>query len=98
MDILQNVDIGTLLLLGAGLAVLCVVGMILFFGLQLIGSAFGVLIGFIELFSGVVTGGPVAWCGCLVLIAACLLCVGTVLLYSTCTANPTAMNFCAIFP
>jgi hypothetical protein len=98
MDILQNVDIGTLLLLGVGLAVLCAVGLILFFGLQLIGSAFGVLYGFVQLFSGIVTGGPVAWCGCLMLIFACILCVGTVLLYSTCSANPSAMNFCSIFP
>ncbi|MCB9451707.1 MAG: hypothetical protein H6672_09720 [Anaerolineaceae bacterium] len=98
MDILQNVDMNTLMLLGVGLAVLCVVGLLLFFGLQLIGSVFSTLFGFIHLFTSIVTGGPAAWCGCLVLIFACLLCVGTVLLYSSCSANPSAMNFCALFP
>lgn len=98
MDFLQNIDIGTLLLLGAGLALLCVVGLVLFFGLQIIGSVFGVIFGFVQLFTGIITGGPVAWCGCLVLILACILCVGTVLLYSTCSGNPSAMNFCSLFP
>ncbi len=91
---LPNMDVGALLLISIVLVFLCVVGLLLFFGFQLIGST---LVNVVGLVVTVVGGGPQMWCGCLVLLLACGACAGLVLLYSTCSANPSAMNFCLLF-
>lgn len=91
---LANMDVGALLLISVVLVFLCVVALLLFFGFQLIGSTFFNLI---ELVMTVIGGGPQLWCGCLVLLLACAACAGVALLYSTCSANPSAMNFCLLF-
>lgn len=92
---LQNVDLGTLLFLAIGGVFLCVIGLLLFFGLQVLGTSLNAFFG---LFATLVTGGPVVWCGCLVVIFVCLFAVGGALLITTCNANPSAMNFCMLVP
>jgi hypothetical protein len=94
MEFLQTADMGALLLISIVLVVLCVVGLLVFFGLQIIGTTF---FGLIEVVTGVISGGPAVWCGCLVLLAACGACAGGALLVATCSANPSSMNFCLLF-
>ena len=94
MQFLQTTDIGTLLLVGIVLVALCLVVPLLLFGLRVVG---GSLFNILGLAMTVLGGGPSMWCGCLVLLAACALCVGGVLLYSTCSTNPSSMNFCLLF-
>ena len=92
---LQNIDIGTLLFLSIGAVFLCVIGLLLFFGLQLLGTTANALFGF---FATLVTGGPVVWCGCLVVLFICVFIAGGAILITTCNSNPSAMNFCLLFP
>ncbi len=97
-DFLQNIDPATLVVLVLGLALVCGVVVILFFGIQIIGSVLGVFGQVFGLFSGVVSGGPASWCGCLVLIFGCVLCSGlgfaVFQLVQTCDTNP--VNFCRL--
>lgn len=89
-----NLDVGTLLLISIVLVFLCVIGLLLLFGFQLIGST---LVNVVGIVMTIIGGGPQMWCGCLVLLLACAACAGLALLYSTCTTNPSAMNFCLLF-
>ncbi|MBL8164600.1 MAG: hypothetical protein JNJ61_21600 [Anaerolineae bacterium] len=96
MEFLQNVDVGTLLIIAVGLIGLCVVGLLLMFGLQVIGSSLAAISGIFDLIGGVLGGGPAAWCGCLVLLLMCGGCAAVVWIVTTCNSNPTAMNFCTL--
>jgi hypothetical protein len=98
MAFLQNVDIGTLLFISIGCVLLCVFGLVLFFGLQLLGTTLHTFVGLAELFGGIVNGGPVAWCGCALLLFICAGVVGTVVVVVSCNTNPSAMNFCLLLP
>ncbi len=100
MEFLQDIDANSALLIAVGCVVLCGVGLLLFFGLQIIGGTFGVLIGFVELFVQVLSGGPVAWCGCFLLLVSCALCSGIVIFLATMLpkcSTPEAVNFCRFF-
>lgn len=97
MAVLQNVDTGNLLFLAVGCVVLCVVGLALFFGMQILGTTLHTFVGLVELFGSIVNGGPVAWCGCLVVVFICAGLIGGTLLFTSCKANPTSMNFCLFF-
>lgn len=100
MDLLQNIDAGGALLLAVGCVLLCVVLFVILSALQFIG-------GFLEIFGSilgglfdVISGGPVSWCGCLVLIAAIVVCGGGVLLIAQSLAScgtAQAVNFCQFF-
>jgi hypothetical protein len=97
MDILQNINPAAVVL---GVAGLCLLGVILFFALQILGTTAGIFAGFMHLLMQVVNGGPLAWCGCLFAVGGCMICFLVVIvtssMLSTCgTAN--AVNFCAIF-
>ena len=96
-NLLQNVDLGTLLVLVVGAVLLCVVGVILFFGLQIISSTLGLVVNFFDLFAGILGGGPVSWCGCFLVLVICMGCAGIALLAVTCSSNPGSMNFCVFF-
>lgn len=98
MQIVQGMDLGTLLIITVGCVLLCVVGLVLFFGLQIIGTTVSTFAGVLELFSGVLNGGPVAWCGCLIFFFVCIGVVGGAFLYVTCSTSPDSMNFCLLFP
>jgi hypothetical protein len=99
MEFLQNIDGGTASLVLVGLCALCLIGVVLFFGAQILGAVvgtFGDIFGFaLELISG----GPLQWCGCLLAIGGCAV-VGIIVwlvagALSSCGTQPT--NFCALF-
>jgi len=91
---LQNIDLGTLLFLSIGAVFLCVIGLLLFFGFQILGTTLNAFFG---LFGTLVTGGPAVWCGCLVLLAICVFIAGGAIVITTCNSNPSSMNFCLLF-
>lgn len=97
MDFLTNIDLGALILI---CGVLCVGGAVILIGLQVLTGAFELLAGGAEIFVDILTGGPASWCGCLVFLAGCLICIGIALaiasVLSTC-GTPDAVNFCRIF-
>jgi hypothetical protein len=93
-EFLQNVDIGTALLITVGCVLLCGVGFLLFFGIQIIGGLFGTIFGFLELFIDILAGGPVAWCGCLLLLSACAVCAGLALFISQLNCETDPIMFC----
>lgn len=86
----------TLIFIGVGLVLLCFVGLALFVVLQFFGNILGSVAGFFGLFFDVIQGGPLAWCGCLLLVGACAICAGIIYLGSIC-GTPNAVNFCALF-
>jgi len=96
-NFLQNIDLSTLLVLTVGGVLLCVVGIVLFFGLQIVSSTLGLVVNFFDLFAGILGGGPVSWCGCLLVLIICAGCAGIGLLAVTCSSNPASMNFCVFF-
>jgi hypothetical protein len=97
MDLLQNANLGSPILLAVGCAVLCVVGLLLFFGLQILGTTLHTFLGLFQVAGGILNGGPIAWCGCLAVIFICAGLVGGTLLFASCKTNPTSMNFCLFF-
>lgn len=98
MQILQNVDLGTLLLLTIGCVFLCVIGLLLFFGLQILGTGLNAFLGVFHLLESMINGGPGVWCGCLVLVFGCAIVLAVAYLAATCGSNPSSMNFCLLFP
>lgn len=99
MDFLANIDPGTWLLLGGACALICAVLFVLGLFFQVIGSIVDVFSGLFGLVFGVLGGGPVSWCGCLVALFGCGLCGGLTLLMTnilqTC-GTPQAVNFCRL--
>ncbi len=98
MPNIAGVDINTVLILVLGCGVLCVIGLVLVFGVQLLGSTVAAFFGLIELFTGVISGGPASWCGCLLLVAICGGLAAAAALIAVCGSNPNAMNFCLLLP
>jgi hypothetical protein len=96
-EILNSANIPLILLVCGGL---CVGGVILAFVLNLLGTIFGALGSVLAFGTDIITGGPVTWCGCLVVIVLLLLCGGGLLLLasvlSTC-GTPDAVNLCSLF-
>lgn len=99
MNILQNLDPTLLPYIGVACGLLCAVIMVLGFVLQVVGGFFDIFIGFFEVFLNILQGGPVAWCGCLMVVCGCIACSGVVFFMlnasSSCAAYPT--NFCRWF-
>jgi len=97
MNILQNIDPGVLIL---GVVGLCLVGVVLFFALQLLGTTAGIFANLAQLLTQIISGGPVAWCGCLFVAGSCMICILVVVggssMLSSC-GTPNAVNFCALF-
>jgi hypothetical protein len=96
----MTLDANTLLLIGGGACVLCVVGLILSVGLQLLGALFQLFGGIFELIFGIADGIASNPCGCVVLIGALLLCGGILyFVYTSLSAcgTPQATNFCSLF-
>ncbi len=90
----------TLVTIGIIVAVLCVGGLLLSFLLPFLSGILTFLSALLEVGLDVLTGGPVTWCGCLVLL---ILIVGfcglvAVIVYSLSTCGtPNAVNFCNWF-
>ncbi|MFW5772655.1 MAG: hypothetical protein ACOCZH_04955 [Phototrophicaceae bacterium] len=93
----SSFDWGTILLV-CGL--LCCGGFILSVVLTFVGGAFEVVFGLLGAIGDVLSGGPSAWCGCLVVVFGCLLCSGAsiavISLLQTCN-TPDRVNLCRFF-
>lgn len=93
-------SLGSVTIILAICAGLCVFGMLLLFLVQIIGGAFEVIGGFLEIIFGILSGGPEAWCSCIIGTTILFLCCGTVItvvgILSTC-GTPDAVNFCRLF-
>lgn len=86
---------------GMAIAVLCCVGGVLILVvLNVIGGLFGVGLGILEIGLDLFSGGPIAWCGCLVVLLGCCGCTAITIMairvLSTC-GTPDAVNFCRFF-
>jgi hypothetical protein len=96
MDFLNNIDTSILLICGG----LCCGGVILVIFSHIIGGAFGVFFGLFDVVINFVSGGPVAWCGCLgflMLFGVCaFITISIVGVLSTC-GTPDAVKFCELF-
>lgn len=99
MDFLQNIDPAHLPYIAVGCALLCIVVFVIGFLLQAVSSVIGVLFGLFEVLLDLLQGGPVAWCGCLLLLSGALAFAGAVFLLlnapESCAAHPT--RFCQWF-
>ncbi len=88
------------LLVICGCGLLCVIGIILLFVLQLVDLVFDTLSIFVDLFGGIFGGGFEGCCGCIVLIFAMFGCGGAILLVlnllQTC-GTENAVNLCRLF-
>jgi len=86
--------------LGGLILLLCAGGLVLAVVLPVITSLLSFVGGFLEFFLDILTGGPVAWCGCLVVVLLLVGCCGLVALagftLSTC-GTQEAVNFCRWF-
>ena len=97
---MENFLTDNAILIVVGCALLCGVGILLFLGLQLLefaGAIIGAIIGIFELFLGVLGGGPVAWCGCLLVLLVIVSCAGIVFLLATSCGTENAINLCSVF-
>ncbi|PJF39860.1 MAG: hypothetical protein D6737_04400 [Chloroflexi bacterium] len=96
-------SLGTTPLIIIACVLLCGVGIVLFFALQIIstiGDIIGVFADLIGFALDILSGGPVAWCGCLFVIFACI--IGIVVIVLTIDAltacgTPDATNLCTLF-
>ena len=101
MNVLQQLNIapGTALLLVVGLCVLCLVLPLLLSGIHVITAIVSLFTHLIASVTHVISGGPVAWCGCLVAIGGCGLVAFATWLVVTGLANCSVYhtNFCSLF-
>ena len=99
MELLQNIDPTHLPYVAVGCALLCLVALVIGFLLQAVSGIFDVVVGLFGVVIDMLQGGPVAWCGCLVLLVGLAAAAGAVLLYfnapEACAEYPT--NFCRWF-
>ena len=68
MELLQNIDPSHLPFIAVGCALLCVSVLVIGFLLQAVSSLFDVVAGLIQVALEIAQGGPIAWCGCSLLI------------------------------
>jgi hypothetical protein len=99
MEFIQQ-NQNTLILVAGCCVALLVFGGIIGFVLQIFGFGFSIIANFIEFFFNILSGGPVAWCGCLVGLFACAGCgVLTLMVGSALQQCGTAqaVNLCRLF-
>ncbi len=99
MELLQNIDPSLLPYIGVACALLCLILIVIGFVLQAVSGFFDVIVGLMEIVVEILQGGPVAWCGCVLLVAGLLGCSGLVFLYLNAPASCAehATNFCRWF-
>lgn len=99
MEFLQSIDPAHLPYIAVACALLCIVMAVIGFILQAVSSIFTVVFGLLEVLVDMLQGGPVAWCGCgLLLVALAAVAGGLFLLLNapaSCAENPT--QFCLWF-
>lgn len=98
---MPDIALNDALLYGIGCVLLCGVGIVLMIALQFITGTLDVLLQFVDLFWQIVSGGPVAWCGCAVVLFGCFMCAG-LSLYIVLNVLPTCgtinqVQFCTLF-
>jgi hypothetical protein len=97
MDLLQGLNLGDGAVFAVICALLCVVGLVGAFVLQFITGALGTVLGVFELFLEILQGGPIAWCGCLLVVLICGACSFVTLSLLTIIpqcSTPDAVNLC----
>lgn len=96
---MPNIDPSLVPYIGVCCALLCVGIVVLGFILQVVGGFLDIFFGFFEVFLEILQGGPIAWCGCLILIFGCIGCSGFVFFIfnasTSCVEYRT--NFCTLF-
>ena len=99
MEFLQNFDPSLLPYIAVGCALLCVVIVLIGFFLQALSSIFEVIFGLAEVVVDILQGGPIAWCGCLLLIFGGLGIAGGIILLLNAPASCAvhATYFCRWF-
>src|SRR5262245_11567041 len=70
-DTMETIDSGSLLFIALGCGALCVIGIGLLFSFQILTSVVGAFSGIFQVIGTVLNGGPLAWCGCLLLLVVC---------------------------
>ncbi len=99
MELLQNIDPSHLPFIAVGCALLCVALLVIGFLLQAVSSLFDVVAGLIQVALEIAQGGPIAWCGCSLLIIGLIACAGIAFLFlnapESCAIQPT--RFCQWF-
>jgi hypothetical protein len=72
---------------------------VLGFVLNFLGNAFDIIGGVFGIFTDLLTGGPLVWCGCLVFLAVLFICgIGGFWLFTTLSTcgTPQAVNLCGL--
>ena len=97
MEFVESIDTVWLV---AGVCLCCIGGVVLLLIMNVLGGTLGAALGIFEVFFDFLSAGPIAWCGCLVLLFGCVVCGGGILvlinILSTCD-TPDAVNFCRFF-
>ena len=100
MNILRQIDLGTVVsLIGCALSCLTFAG-ILGTILHFLGTGLSIITAILNLGFGVISGGPVVWCGCLLVMMVCGGCAFMTLALSTILPNcgtVQAVNLCRLF-
>ncbi|MBZ0303285.1 MAG: hypothetical protein K8J31_26315 [Anaerolineae bacterium] len=100
MNTLPTITIDNTVLIALGCVCLCGVGIVLMTGIHLIGGFLDIFTSIISFFLHILSGGPVAWCGCLVVLVVCVGGVGLALVIGQALSNcgtPQAINLCSLF-
>lgn len=95
LDLLQNPDP---VILALGFGILCAITVILLILINAITGFLDIFGGLFDALTSIIGGGPVGWCGCLVILA--LFLGGGALVYflaNTC-GNGADINFCRLWP
>lgn len=99
LQAIQSIDLGNAALIGVVCACLCGVLVVLGILLQFLSGTLELVVGVFEFIFQIISGGPLAWCGCLLMIlgiCACAFC--GILFFSaiqTC-GTPDALNICRL--
>lgn len=98
-ELLQSLDPENPLTLAVACALLCLVGLVLSLGMQALSGVLEIISSLAGMFMELLSGGPVAWCGCLALLALLvgggIVAVMLVQGLASC-GTPEAINFCAL--
>lgn len=97
---MQNIDSGTILFFAVGCVALCIIGIGVLFSLQIFSGIVAMLSGLLQGFGTILSGGPLAWCGCILLFVICgataVVGIWLVSILSTC-GTADAVNICQLF-
>lgn len=95
--ILQSINLNDAALLGVVCSCLCVILIVVGFVLQFVGGTLEAVFGLFGFVFDIIQAGPLAWCGCLVLLlicgGCCAITFGASSLFATC-GTPEQINLC----